>query len=338
MEFRDPWFLTLLLLAPIAVGLARRSPSALRFSSLVVVDRAGPTWRVRLSSLPALMSGLAVACLAIALARPRTPDAQSKVIREGIAIMSVIDCSGSMNARDLVKDDLGIDRLTVVKEVLQEFILGGGATRGRPDDLIGLISFAGYGDSLCPLTLDHGNLATMVQDLAIVHEEGEDGTAIGDGLALAVERLRESKAKSKVIVLLTDGVQNAGAIDPEQAAELAVAQQVKVYCIGAGTNGLAPFPAQDPFTGRKTLRRIHVEIDEDGLKQIADKTGGRYFRAIDKDAMREIYAQIDQLERTEVSELRYLQYNEQYIPWVIAALILLAAWSLSLGTLFRTLP
>ena len=139
-------------------------------------------------------------------------------------------------------------------------------------------------------------------------------------------------------MLLTDGVQNAGAIDPEQAAELAVAQQVKIYCIGAGTNGLAPFPAQDPFTGRMTLRRIQVEIDEEGLKQIADKTGGRFFRAIDKDAMREIYAQIDRLERTEVSELRYLQYNEHYVPWVIAALILMAAWSLSLGTVFRTLP
>ncbi len=338
MEFRDPWLLSLVLLAPIVMWIARRSPAALRFSSLADLDRVRPTWRVRLAILPSLLIGLAIVCLAIALAGPRTPDAQTKVSREGIAIMAVIDCSGSMNARDLVKDDFGIDRLTVVREVLKEFVLGGDAGRGRTDDLIGLISFARYADSLCPLTMDHGNLATIVSDLEIVNQREEDGTAIGDGLALAVERLRESKAKSKVIVLLTDGVQNAGAIDAEQATELAVAQNVKVYAIGAGTNGLAPFPAVDPFSGRTVLSRIEVEIDEEGLKQIADKTGGRYFRALDKEGLKEIYTQIDQLERTELTELRYLQYHEHYVPLVGAALTLLACASLSAGTIFRTLP
>ena len=281
---------------------------------------------------------LAVICLAVAMAGPRTPDAQTKVSREGIAIMAVIDRSGSMQARDLVKNDLSVDRLAVVKDVFRQFVLGGKAGRGRPDDMIGLITFAGFADSLCPLTLDHGNLVSMVQDLEIVDRRDEDGTALGDGLALAVERLRQSTAKSKVAILLTDGVNNTGTVKPDQAAELAASQHIKVYSIGAGTNGLAPFPTIDPFSGRQRFEPTYVEIDEQTLKDIADKTGGRYFRATDKESLSSIYAEIDRLERTKINEVRYLQYTEHYGPLVLTACSLIALAAIAKGSVFRTLP
>lgn len=337
-EFRDPLFLLSAIAAPLVLWAAWRSTSAVRYSSLQIVDRAPRSWRLRLSKLPALLTAVAVASLAVALAGPRTPDAETKVSREGIAIMMVVDRSGSMQARDLVKDDMSVDRLAVVKDVFEEFVLGGKVGKGRPDDLVGLIAFAGYADSLCPLTLDHGNLVAMVKDLEIVNRRDEDGTALGDGLALAVERLRRSKAKSKVAILLTDGVNNTGSVDPEQAAELAASQNIKVYCIGAGTDGLAPFPAIEPFSGRQVLRRIYVEIDEETLKRIADKTGGRYFRATDRDALEEIYAEIDRLERTKITETQYLQYTEHYAMFVVAALILTAVAAVAGATVFRSLP
>lgn len=337
-EFRDPLFLLVALAAPFVFWTASRSTSVVRYSSLGLADRAPRSWRVRLSKLPALLMALAVVSLAVALAGPRTPDAETKVSHEGIAIMMVVDRSGSMQARDLVKDDLSVDRLAVVKDVFEQFVLGGEAGNGRPDDAIGLVTFAGYADSLCPLTLDHGNLVSMVDDLEIVSRRDEDGTALGDGLALAIERLRRSKAKSKVVILLTDGVNNTGAIAPDQAAELAVTQGIKVYCIGAGTEGLAPFPAVDPFTGRRVLQRTYVEIDEQTLRQIADETGGRYFRATDRDGLAEIYSEIDRLERTKVTEIQYLQYTEHYALFVVGALILMAVATFTGATLFRSLP
>ncbi len=338
-EFRDPLFLLTALVGPLVLWLAARLPSALRYSSLELVDHAGRGWRVRLAKLPAVLMAIAVACLAIALAGPRTPDAETKISREGIAIMMVVDRSGSMQARDLVKDDLSVDRLAVVKDVFEEFVLGGDAGQGRPDDLVGLIAFAGYADSVCPLTLDHGSLVNMVRDLEIVGRRDEDGTALGEGLGLAVERLRRSKAKSKVAILLTDGVYNAGTIDPEQAAELAASQNVKVYCIGAGTDGLAPFPVGDPFSGGgQVLRSTYVEIDEVTLKKIADKTGGQYYRATDQEGLKQIYAEIDRLERTELTETQYLQYTEHYGVFVASALGLMALATVASATLFRSLP
>ena len=337
-EFRDPLFLLIAVAAPFVFWAAARSTSTVRYSSLSLADRAPRSWRVRFSKLPAILMAVAVVSLAVALAGPRTPDAETKVSREGIAIMMVVDRSGSMQARDLVKDDLSIDRLAVVKDVFQEFVLGGDAGRGRPDDVVGLVAFAGYADSLCPLTLDHGNLVTMVDDLEIVRRRDEDGTALGDGLALAIERLRRSKAKSKIAILLTDGVNNTGAIAPDQAAELAVTQGIKVYCIGAGSDGLAPFPAIDPFTGRQVLRRTYVDIDEETLEDIADKTGGRYFRATDRDGLAQIYAEIDRLERTKVTEIQYLQYTEHYSLFVISALTLMALAAFASATVFRSLP
>jgi Ca-activated chloride channel family protein len=337
-EFRDPWFLLVALAAPLVFWLATRNPATVRYSSLVILDSTPRTLRARLAKLPAVLLALSVIILAIALAGPRTPDAETRVSREGIAIMMVIDRSSSMNARDLVPENLEINRLTVVKDVFRCFVLGDkGVGEGRKDDTVGLVAFARYADSLCPLTLDHGNLATLVDDLEIVQERAEDGTAIGDGLALAVERLRRNQAKSRIAILLTDGVNNAGVIDPRQAADLAASHDIKVYCIGAGTEGFAPVPAVT-FFGRRTFRRMYVEIDEETLRAVADKTGGRYYRATDEEALARIYQEIDQLERTKVTEFRYLQYHEHYAGFVLAGLGLIGVASILNGTVLRRIP
>ena len=338
-ELRDPWFLLACLLAPLVYLMATRSSSWVQFSSLMVPDQVPRSLRARLAKLPAVLMAVAVGLLAIALAGPRTPNAETQVFREGIAIMMVVDRSSSMDARDLVRDDRSVNRLTVVQEVFERFVLGGGHSgRGRPDDMIGLVTFAGFADSLCPLTLDHGNLVSMATDIEIVTQRSEDGTAIGEGLALAVERLRRNPAKSKIAILLTDGVSNRGDIQPRKAAELAADHDIKVYCIGAGTNGLAPFPTHDPFTGRPVLVRQRVEIDEETLREMSRKTGGQYFRATDVDALEGIYAEIDRLERTRITEVRYLEYTEHYSAFVRIAVGLVAFASIAGQSVLRRLP
>ncbi len=337
--FRDPWLLLTVLLAPVLYALlAYRSRAAVTYSTVALVGRAPRSVRSRLANLPALLLALALGAVGVALAGPRTPDAQTRIQREGIAIVMAVDRSGSMDARDLRPDDTSVNRLDVVKAVFRRFVLGDGEAGGRPDDMIGLVAFARYADGLCPLTLDHGNLVNIVDDLGIVTRREEDGTALGEGLGLAVERLRESPARSKVAILLTDGVNNVGDISPAQAAELAAAHHVKVYCIGAGTTGLAPYPAQDPFTGRVVLRPMQVEIDERTLEAIAAKTGGQYFRATDAASLDRIYQEIDRLERTEIEQIKYLEYHEHYGMFALAALALLAVGTLASATLFRRLP
>ena len=337
-ELRDPWLLFAILLAPLAYLLARRISSSLQFSSLATADQSPRSWRVRLVILPPLLNAAAVALLAFALAGPRTPDEQTKVYRQGIAIMMAIDRSGSMQARDLVRNDVAVNRLEVVKQVFEQFVFGDGDSgNGRPDDLIGLVTFAAYADSLCPLTLDHGNLVSMSKETEIATTPEEDGTAIGEGLALAVERLRRHPAKSKVAILLTDGVNNAGAIQPMQAAELAAEHNVRVYCIGTGTNGVAPFPARDMF-GRTVMQAIRVEIDEKTLQEVATKTGGQYFRATDIDTLERIYTEIGQLERTKISDVRYLEYTEHYGTFVGTALSLVTVAAIANRSILRQLP
>ena len=338
-EFRDPWFLLAMFLAPVAFVLARRVRSTLQFSSLETADQAPVSWRTRLLLVPPLLSTMAVVLLAIALAGPRTPDEETKDHREGIAVMMVIDRSGSMEARDMVRGDNSVNRLDTVKLVFEQFVLGDGESgRGRPDDMIGLISFASFADSLCPLTLDHGNLVAMSQQIEIASAaSGEDGTAVGEGLALAVERLRQHQAKSKVIILLTDGVNNAGEIDPDQAADLALEHGIRVYCIGVGTNGVAPIPVTDRFN-RVRMAAMRVEIDEESLREIVHQTGGQYFRATNAQALEGIYAEIDQLERTKISEVRYLEYTEHYGGFVSAALGLLALGAIANSSVLRQLP
>jgi Ca-activated chloride channel family protein len=283
------------------------------------------------------------------------------VFTEGVAIELVVDRSGSMRAQDFTLDGRSVSRLDAVKRVVQQFVTGGERLPGRPDDLIGLIVFARYADSRCPLTLDHEHLTETVratQFVGAAEREQEDGTAIGDAIGLAVERLSSldervkvrsaDVIKSKVIVLLTDGENNAGDLEPAVAADMAAALGIRIYTIGAGTeSGYAPVPVD--IGGRIVSQRMRVSIDEKTLREIARRTGGLYFRATDTDSLEEIYARIDELERTEIEQQRYTEYHELAVePWRLGplplppllamVLILLAAEVLLTATRFRTLP
>ncbi len=336
LEFRDPIFLAFGLLAPLVYWMASRAPSVVKYSSLRLLAGAPSSWRVRLLPLPALCLALATLALAIALAGPRTGDANSKVYREGIAIMLVVDRSGSMNARDFVANDTSVDRLQAVKQVLRRFLGSDGEAVGRPDDLVGLVTFARYADSVAPLTLDHSNLSAILDEVAIVTDRDEDGTAIGEGLALAVERLRRHPAKSKVAIVLSDGVSNQGDITPSQAADLAAAYDIKVYAVGAGKTGQAPFPVQ--WRGRTVLRQMFVQLDERALQDVAERTGGRYFHAENVEALAEVYEEIDALERSEIVEIRYMQYEEHYAAFAATGLVLMLGAALAAQSLLRRLP
>jgi Ca-activated chloride channel family protein len=336
-ELRDPLFLLAGLLAPVIFLLASRIPSRITYASLDLPDRAPVSLRVRLARLPAALLALATLALAVALAGPRTGDETTKIKREGIAIVMALDRSGSMEARDFVAGDQSVSRLEALKGVFRDFVVGGKAGKCRPNDLIGLVVFGTYADAASPLTLDHGNLLSILDQLQVAHERSESATAIGEGLALAVERLLESHAQSRVVILLTDGVNNAGEIDPLEAAELAAKNGIKVYTIGAGVNGYAPIPVTGP-DGRQYLTRAFVAMDEKTLQAIAERTGGSYFHARDVEGLAETYQAIDRLERTEITELRYMRYQEHYTWFVVAALVLIALAGLASGTLLRRLP
>lgn len=338
LELREPrWLFAALLAIPVFL-LCRRAAGQIRFSSLRLLPARARSWRTRLAWAPDVLVALAAVALAVALAGPRVGDKRTKIQKQGIAILMVVDVSGSMRALDLSEEKRERTRLDAVKDVFRAFVHGGDGLPGRANDLVGVVSFARYADTRSPLTLDHDSVDRVVASLEIVTERKEDGTALGDGLALAVERLRESKASSKVAILLTDGVQNAGDTEPLAAAELAATVGVKVYTVGAGTNGLAPVRAEDPFTGRSVLRSVPVEIDEEVLEAIAAKTDGRYFRATDAKGLREIYGEIDRLERTRFQEDRYREYHEYYRAVTAAGLLLASLGWLAAGTLFRRLP
>ena len=333
LELRDPLFLLAALLAPVVFVLASRLAATVTYSSVAIVAGAPRSLRARVWRLPAGLLALAVAALAVALAGPRTGDASSVVRREGIAIAMVVDRSGSMRARDFVRGDTSVSRLDAVKRVFQDFV----SRSGRVGDLIGLVAFARYADGLCPLTTDRGNLLAILDQLEIASGRSEDGTAVGEGLALAVERLRGQEARSKIAILLTDGVNNAGQIPPLQAADLAAQHEIRVYTIGAGTTGYAPVPVQGPG-GRVALQRAFVEIDEGTRQAIAERTGGRYFHAADADALAQVVDEIDALERSEITEIRYLEYEYHHAGFVVASLILIASAALLSGTWLRRLP
>ena len=327
-ELREPLFLLLIVLAPVVYALAARLPASVTYSSLSLVDRAPGSWRTRIARLPPLLLAFAVVALAIALAGPRTGDSTTRLKQEGIAIAIAVDRSGSMQARDFLRGDASMSRLDLVKLVFRRFVVGGDGSPGRPDDLIGLVAFARYADGLCPLTLDHGNLLAILNQIEIPTDLQEDGTAIGEGLALAVERLRRQEAQSKVVVLLTDGVNNAGDIDPLQASDLARQYGIKVYTIGAGTMGRAPLAGQVGNT-RNLLPT---------LQTIAERTGGQHFHATDAEGLTQVMNEIDALERSELIEIRYLEYEHHFEGFVVAALGFIASASLLSGTLLRRLP
>lgn len=333
LEFREPVLLLLALLAIPVFMLARRAPGRVLFSSFALLPSGPRGWRARLAWLPDALLALSLVALVVSLAGPRVGERFSRVQREGIAIAMIVDTSGSMAALDLSTPDRERTRLLAVQDVFEQFVLGGGDLSGRPDDLIGVIRFAGYADTAAPLTLDHENVVAVARNLELTRLRSEDGTAIGDALGLAVERLREAPPQSRIAVLLTDGVSNAGVESPQSAAELARSQGVKVYTIGAGTSGFAP--VRDD---RGVLRSMRVEIDETTLRDIAERTGGRYFRADNADALTAVYAEIDRLERTRITEDRSRQYEELFAPPLLAALLLVMFGWLGRVVVFARVP
>lgn len=336
VDFAQPWFLVALVLVVPALWWSRRSSGRVVFSSLRALPAGGHTWRTRIAWLPDLLLALAVASLVIAVAGPRAGDKSARVRREGIALALAVDVSGSMRALDLSERNRELTRLDAVKRVFEQFVIGGKGLGGRPDDAIGLVAFARYADTRSPLTLDHGNLVTAARQLDFARED-EDGTAIGAGLELAVQRLADFKSRSKVAILLTDGESNVHDIDEDTAIDDAVKAGVKVYTIGAGTTGVAPIRI-DRGDGRSELMQIAVSIDETLLRRIADKTGGQYFRATDNASLHKIYAQIDKLERTAIEEERFTEYH-QYYSWFVAAALALVTLAFALrGTVLRRLP
>lgn len=337
IELRDPWLLLVCALAVPILLFGRQKSGHVRFSSLSILPRT-QSLRARLLWLPAALFALAAIALGIAAAGPRLPDESSRIRRRGIAIMMIIDISGSMRALDLSLPDEERTRLEAVKDVLIDFVTGEGGLSGRPNDAVGIVTFARYAETRSPLTLDHDRLVTIADRLEIVKRRSEDGTAIGDGLGLGILRLHKTEAESKVAILLTDGVNNAGEMTPDAAAELASKLGIKVYAIGAGTTGVAPVRVQDPFTGRMVLRPTRVQIDEPTLRAVAEATGGRYFRATDADALRRIYQAIDKLERTELEGATYGNYHELYPHALILGLILACAGWILGATWLRRLP
>lgn len=338
LEFRHPLLLWGVALLPLFYVLSARAPGRLRFSSESLLPRGRPTLRLRLAWLPSGLWSLGVGALVVAAAGPRIGDARTQQRREGIAIMMVVDASGSMRALDLSTNDDEQTRLDAVKKVFARFVAGGGRLQGRPNDAIGLLRFARYADTACPLSFDHDTLLRVASDLAITKEAAEDGTAIGDALALAVDRLKDSPARGKVVILLTDGVNNAGQEDPTLAAELARKLGVKVFTIGVGTTGMAPVRVEDPLSGRTQLRAMPVQIDEALLKDIAGRTGGAYFRAVDEDGLEAVYEKIDRLERADLGAQRYQRYFERYPVFVLAGLLFIALALVLQHTWLRRLP
>jgi Ca-activated chloride channel family protein len=352
-RFQDP--LWLLLLIPLfAWGLSmlrRRRKAAVLYSSVELLQKLPVTWAQRVKRfLPwVFIAGLSL--LVIALARPQHGKEEFRIRANGIAIEMVVDRSGSMQALDFELDGKRANRLAAVKKVFKEFVSGKGGLPGRPDDLIGLIDFGGFVEAKCPLTLDHGALEQLIDTVKIPEEirdsrgnvinarllQEEQMTAIGDALATAVDRLKPVKAKSKVIILLSDGESNAGVTDPAEAAQAAKTYGIKIYTIGIGTTGTAPIPAEDAF-GRPILVRQEVRLDERTLKMIADTTGGKYFNARDTQALRNVYGEIDKLEKT-VSEGRlYTQYRELFAYVLFPGLGLVLLEMFLISTRFRSLP
>ena len=316
MILRYPWILLLLLLVPALVYLrhSRRRRPSLRFSNGDAVKALPVSWAVALQPLLPVLYAHGLFFLVVAMSRPQKGLAESHVRTEAVDIVLLVDVSTSMRAEDFATAGNPVNRLDAAKVVIERFI------KNRPNDRIGMVAFSAMPYTVSPLTLDHGWLVQQMQRL----ETGmlEDGTAIGDAMASAVNRLRDSAAKSKVVILLTDGMNNRGALTPENAAQAAKALDIKVYTVGAGSTGVVQMPFMDPFGGRQYSRQVS-EIDEGTLMRIAAITGAAFFRATDFKALEDVYRQIDKMEKTEVNIDQYTYFEERFMPWLLAGLLML---------------
>lgn len=312
ISFENGWFLWFLLVIPLLiVYYIYRQGKA---SAPVTLSTAGflaggkKTFRHYLRHIQFVLRLMAIAAVTVVIARPQNVDKWQSSATEGIDIIMALDVSGSMLARDF-----NPDRLEASKNVATEFI------SGRPYDRIGLTVFSGESFTQCPLTTDHAVLINLLREVksGII----EDGTAIGVGLATAINRIKDSDAISKVVILLTDGVNNTGSIDPVTAAEIAKTFGIRVYTVGVGSMGFADYPVQTPFGMR--YQKMQVEIDEALLQRIAEMTGGQYFRAVDNTSLQRVYAEIDKLEKSKIETREHSKREEVFMPWALAAIILL---------------
>ncbi len=328
VEFLHPSYLYLLLLLIPIIGWyiyrRKRITANLQISTTEAFKGIGKSYKYYLIHAPFALRIAALAMIIIVLARPQSSDSWSNQDVEGIDIVMAIDISGSM-----IAEDLKPNRLEAAKAVGAEFI------SARPNDNIGLVVFAGESFTQSPLTSDKPALINLMNSISEKMIE-EDGTAIGMGLANAVNRIKDSQAKSKVIILLTDGSNNRGEIDPQTAAELAKAYNIRVYTIGVGTKGEAPYPVNTVFGVQRQMMK--VDIDEPTLKGIAEKTNGQYFRATDNKSLKAIYEEIDQMEKTKISVVQHSKKDERYFPFAITAIVLLLAEILLRNTVLRHIP
>ena len=352
-RFHDPLWLAALVLVVLAMLWSARVKRrhVVLFSSLEGLRSLPVTLAQRLKRLLPVLRFVGLMLLVVALARPQEGREEFRVRTEGIAMQLVIDRSGSMAALDFQEDGERVNRLTAVKSVIRQFVEGVGDLAGRPDDQIGLVVFGGYAESRCPLTLDHAallktldrvqipgeGLTPQQRDMSERYIRDDAATAIGDALALGVRRLQQAPHQSRILVLLSDGASNAGVLEPMRAAELAKAENVKVYSIGIGSTGMAPFPVRNSF-GRIELHPQAVVLDEVTLRRIADLTGGRYFNARDAETLRDVYEEIDRLEKTESEGVVYTDYRELFEWALLPAMALLFLELLLAATRFRTLP
>jgi Ca-activated chloride channel family protein len=327
VTFAQKYFFWLLLLIPVMIGIYiffhRKRQTNITFSSFENFAGYKPTFRQRLKHLPFILWCIAAIAIIVALARPQSTSGGQNVTTEGIDIVMALDLSASMLAEDLKPN-----RIEAAKKVARDFI------DGRPTDRIGMVVFSGESFTQCPITSDHSVLKNLITGL----QSGmlADGTAIGEGLATAVNRIKSSKAKSKVIILLTDGVNNVGEVSPQTAGDIAKTFNIRVYTIGVGSQGMAPYPVRTPF-GVQT-QMVPVDIDEATLKSISAETGGRYFRATRTSELKEVYAEIDKMEKTKIDVTEYRNKSEEFYPLIMLALLCLAIERLLRYTLLKTLP
>jgi Ca-activated chloride channel homolog len=325
--FAYPWVLYFLAIIPLMIAWylfrGMKVQSSVKYSSLNIFKDVPSTIREKLRHIPFAVRLIAIGLLIVALARPQSFTSGENVTSEGIDIAMVLDISGSMLAEDFKPN-----RLEAAKNVIDNFV------EGRTTDRIGLVVFSREAFTQCPLTIDYNVLRNLLLDI----RSGmiQDGTAIGNAIANGVNRLKESDAKSKIIILLTDGVNNAGEVDPISAAEIAKAFGIRIYTIGVGTRGEAPYPVQTPFGTRYQM--VPVEIDEPMLTKIANITGGEYFRATNNRALEEIYNKIDKLEKTKIEITSYKNASEKYYSWLWGGLILLIVELGLSRTILRKLP
>lgn len=328
VTFANPQFFYLLLNLPLLIywywKFNNTQRAGVSISSSQSFKQYTPSLRHRLRHLPFIFRLLAIALIIVALARPQTSFRIQRVTSDGIDVVLSIDISGSMLAEDLKPN-----RMQAAKEVAVDFV------SSRPNDRIGLVIFSGEGFTQSPLTTDHDVLVNLLS--SIKSGTLAEGTAIGEGLATAVNRLKDSKSKSKVIILLTDGVNNSGAIAPLTAAEMAQLFNIKVYTIGVGSQGNAPYPLQGPGGG-VNYQNVPVEIDEEILQKIADQTGGKYYRATNNRSLRAIYKEIDQLEKTKIEVNQFRRHTEEFLPFALLAAIFLLGDIALRYTFLRSLP